>query len=83
MLKDFLYRNDIDLMCIQEIPNLNTKKIKHYEAHVNIGVEVRRTALLVKEAYILSDVRLMPSGRGISANFHGVQIVNIYAPSGA
>jgi exonuclease III len=82
MLEDFLYRNDIDLLCIQEITNLNIKNIEHYESHVNIGEKGRGTALIVKEAYILSDVRHMPSGRGISANFHGCR-VNIYAPFGA
>jgi hypothetical protein len=68
MLEDFHHRNDIDLMCIQEIIKLNIKEIKHYEAHVNIGEKGRWTALLVKEAYILSDVRRMPSGRGITSN---------------
>jgi hypothetical protein len=80
LLEDFLHRNDIDLMCIQEITNINIKEIKHYEAHVNIGEKGRRMALLVKEAYILSDVWHMQSGRGISANFHGVQILSMLLP---
>jgi exonuclease III len=43
----------------------------------------RGTAILVKEAYTLYNVRRMPSGRGMVATFNGVQIANVYAPSGA
>jgi exonuclease III len=83
MLGEFLSRNDIDLMCVQEVTNSNIEKIKYYEAHVNTGEGGRGTAFLVKEEYTLTDIRCIPSGRGISANFHWVQLDNIYAPSGA
>jgi exonuclease III len=45
--------------------------------------EGRGTAILVKEVYKLDNVGYMPSGRGMVANFNGVKIANIYAPSGA
>jgi exonuclease III len=32
---------------------------------------------------VLSDIKRLPSRRGIAPNYNGVWIINIYAPSGA
>jgi exonuclease III len=83
MLEDFLCARDIDLLCLQEVTSTNIKEIRNYTAHLNTGAEGRGKAILVKDDCKLSNIRYMPSGRGMTFNFSGVRIVNIYAPSGA
>jgi exonuclease III len=81
-LVDFLRAQDIDLLCAQEVTTDHIKVIPNYTTYLNIGAEGRGTALMVKEVYKIDDVCRLPSGRGIMATFHGVRIVNVYAPSG-
>jgi exonuclease III len=82
MLEQFLNVHDIELLCAQEITN-NIQMIRNYTVHTNIGTEGRGTAITDKHIYNLTDIRLMPSGRGIVATFNGIQIVNICVHSGA
>jgi exonuclease III len=82
MLADFLRAQDVDLLCAQEVTTDALQGIPTYTTHLNMGTEGRGTALLVKDAYKVDDVRRLPSGRGIMATFNGIRIVNIYAPSG-
>jgi exonuclease III len=81
MLEDFIRINDFDILCLQ-VTNPHVTKINNYTAHVNIGLERRGTAILIKECYNLTDVKYMQSGRGISGIFQNIKIVNIYARSG-
>ena len=37
---------------------------------------------LGKDSYLLNNIQRIPTGRGISAHFNGIKIINIYAPSG-
>ena len=60
---------------------LNT--LRRYTVHMNIGTDRRGTAVLAKDGLALLNVQRLPSGRRMSASFHGIFIVNIYAPSGA
>jgi exonuclease III len=83
MLEHFLHDHDIDLLCAQEITSNNIQMIRHYTVHTNIGTESRGMAIIHKDIYNLTDIRFMPSGRGIVATFNGIQIVNIYAHSRA
>jgi len=50
---------------------------------MNIGTDRRGTAILAKDGIALSDIQRLLSGRGMTASFRGMLIVNIYAPSGA
>jgi exonuclease III len=81
MLEDFLHSNEIDLIRLQEVTN-SINMIRNYSAHINIGSERRGTAILIKDCYTLTDINYMPTGRGITALFNGVKILNVYAPSG-
>jgi len=49
MLEDFMRRQEIDLMLLQEVTHTNTSMIGNYTAHINIGTDGRGTAILVKE----------------------------------
>ena len=83
MLEYFLWTNDIDIAVLQEVTGPHLVSIRRYTKHANIGTERRGTAILTKDGLILTDVRCLPSGRGIAAMYNGTCRVNLYAPSGA
>jgi exonuclease III len=90
ILEDFLYSNEIDLICLQEAMNSNINMIRNYSAHINLGSEGRRTAIIIiiiiiiiiKDRYTITDRQYIPTGRGIPALFNGMKTLNVYAPSG-
>jgi exonuclease III len=55
----------------------------HYKSHLNIGTELRGTAILVKRGITVTEIKRLPSGRGMAIKFQNTRIINIYAPSGA
>jgi exonuclease III len=83
MSEDFLRRQEIDLMCLQEVTHANVNTINQYTAHMNTGTDGRGTAVLSKDGFIPTNIQRMPSGRGIAATLNGIRIVNIYVPSGS
>ena len=83
MLTDCLWTNDIDIALLQEVTGPQLDSIRRYTKHVNIGTDRRGTAILTKGGLILTDVRCLPSGRGMAAMYNKTCLVNIYAPSGA
>jgi exonuclease III len=83
MLEEFLYKHDIDLALLQEVTNTKITMFRRYVSHIHMRTEGRGTAILAKDCYLLTDIHRIPSGRGISALFNGIRIINIYAPSGS
>ena len=83
MLNTFLLRQDIDIALLQEVTNNDFSPICGYAAYVNEGIDKRGTAILQREGLSLSNVKQLPSGRGIAGHFKDTWIMNIYAPSGA
>ena len=83
LLGEFLFQNDIEIALLQEVTTTNLTSIRNYTVFDNIGTDGRGTAILAKPGINLTDVKRLPSGRGIAASFFGTKIVNIYAPSGA
>jgi exonuclease III len=37
---------------------------------------------MIREGVTITDIKRIPSGRGITLHHNGIQIINIYAPSG-
>jgi hypothetical protein len=83
MLEEMLHRNEVDIALIQEVVSPRLQDICHYTSYMNIGTELRGTAILVKQGIMVSEVKRLPSGRGMAAKFRNTWIINIYAPSGA
>jgi len=83
MLGDFLRRQEIDVMFLQEVTQPNLDTLRGYVAQNNTGTNGRGTAIVTSENKLLTNVVRIPSGRGIAAELQGVWLVNIYAPSGA
>jgi exonuclease III len=68
MLEEFLKKQAIDIAMLQEVTNTNIEYLNGYTTHINIGTEMRGTALVVKTGIKLTQVRRLPNGQGISAN---------------
>jgi hypothetical protein len=85
MLEDFLWTHDIELALLQKVTGLQLNPIPRYTKQINIGVEKRGTAILAEEGINPTDIRCLPSGSGMAANFNGICLINLYEydPSGA
>jgi len=83
LLSDFLLKHDIDIALLQEVTTTKITSIHNYNVLDNIGTEGRGTAILSKPGIVLTDIKRLPSGRGIAASLHATKTVNIYAPSRA
>jgi exonuclease III len=83
MLGAFLYRQEIDIILLQEVtlPSLDTPV--GYKAYTNVGTNGCGTAIVTRDNLTLHNIVRLPSGRGIAAEFQGLWLVNVYAPSGA
>ena len=81
-LKDFLRRQEIDIVFLQEIAHRTLHELRNYKTYTNVGTTMRGTALVTREEIIITDITKLPSGRGIATEFRGMWIINIYAPSG-
>jgi len=83
MLNNFLLRQDLGIALLQEVTNNDFSPFCGYAASVNEGIDKRSTAILLKERIFLSNIKRLPSGRGIAGLFKDTWIMNIYAQSGA
>jgi hypothetical protein len=82
MLQDFLWTQEIDIALLQAVTCSQLDSVRRYTQHINVGTEKRGTAILAKDGIMLTDIRCLPSGRGITARYNGISLINIYAPSG-
>jgi len=81
MLEDFLWTNDIDIALLQEMTFPQLYSIRRYTKQVNIGNERRGAAIQAKDDLAFTDIRRLPSGRGMTATYNGTCLLNLYAPS--
>jgi exonuclease III len=82
MLAEFIYKQDLDIILLQEVTNQNITMVQRYIAYTNLGTEGRGTAFLTKDGLQAEQVKCSPSGKGI-AKLRGVWYINVYIPSGA
>jgi hypothetical protein len=61
-------------------PLLNATQ--HYKSYLNIGTDQCGTAILIKNGITITNVKRLPSGKGIPALFQRTWIIHAYAPSG-
>jgi exonuclease III len=57
MLDEFLHKQDIEIMLLQEVTDPNVNAINRYKEHVNQGTEGRGTAILTKEGLTISNIK--------------------------
>jgi exonuclease III len=81
MLHDFLRKQEIDILYLQEVIHPKLNELQGYTTHVNVGTEMRGTALVTRDTMKFENINKLPSGRGMTAEFRGITLINIYAPS--
>jgi len=82
MLNEFIRKQEIDIILLQEVTHTDFEMMRGYTANLNIGINKRGTAILTREQISLTNITRLPSGRGMVASYQGIWLVNIYAPSG-
>ena len=82
MLRDFLRSQDIDIVFLQEVTNHALQDVYGYNMYLNVGTDMRGTATVTKQDLQITNINKLPSGRGMTADFRGVKLINIYAPPG-
>jgi exonuclease III len=82
ILHEFCNHYDIDILLLQEVTHQNFDTILHRNKYLNVGTEGRGTAIFTKEHIHLTDMKYLPSGRGMAGRYHDMYIINLYAPSG-
>jgi hypothetical protein len=81
MLQNFIYKHDINIHFMQEVTHPSLNKLSGYTVHYNIGSAQRGTAIVARDNIELANITRIPPGRAIAAEFKGIWLVNIYAPS--
>ena len=72
MLNEFLRKQEIDIILLQEVTHTDVDMVPGYTAHINVGTQQRGTAILTREQIVLRNVTTLPSGRGIAASYKGL-----------
>ena len=83
MLCDFVKKQELDIIFLQEVTNPNTLNLRGYNTHYNIGTSMRGTAIAVRDVITLTGIHKLPSGRAMSADYNALRLINVYAPSGS
>jgi exonuclease III len=83
MLEDFLWTQDIDIALLQDVTCQPLDVTSRNTQYINVGTEKIGTAILAKDGIMLTDIRCLPSGRGITAKYNGIRLINLYATSGS
>jgi exonuclease III len=81
MLHDFIRRHDLDIVFLQ-VTDPVILNITGYATYLNIGADIRGTAIMARHDFPLTDVTSLPTGRAIAANHGGLRLINVYAPAG-
>jgi exonuclease III len=82
MLCEFLRSQDIDIVFLQEVTNHALHDLGGYNTYLNVGTDMRETSIVTKQDLQITNINKLPSGRGMTAGFRGIKLINIYAPSG-
>jgi exonuclease III len=83
MLETFLRCKDFDILLLQQVRTHKLRAFPNYTTHINMGSEVRGTAILLKNSLEARNLQRLPSGRGMSIYIQEICLITIYAPSGA
>jgi len=82
MLEQFMRRHEIDIAMLQEVTSKQHIEVNGYNSIEKLGAAGRGTAIIIREDLKMERVKIIPSGRGITAYYKIICLINIYAPSG-
>ena len=72
MLNEFIHKQEIDIILMQEVTHTDFDMIWGYTAHLNVGINKRGTAILTREQISLINITRLPSGRGMAASYRSL-----------
>jgi exonuclease III len=81
-LHDFIRRHDLDIVFLQEVTDPAILIVTGYATYLNIGADMRGTAIVPRHDFPLTDITSLPTGRAIAANHCGLRLINLYASAG-
>ena len=82
MLLDFIRRHELDFVFLQEVTDPAILTVTVYTTCLNIGANMRGTAILAILDFPLTNVTSLTTGRAMAADYNGLRLVNVYAPAG-
>jgi exonuclease III len=82
MLHYFIRRHDLDIVFLQEVADPAILNVIGYATYLNIGADMRGTAIMARHDFPLIDITSLPTGRAIAATHCGLRLINVYAPAG-
>jgi len=82
MLEDFLRREEIGLLFLQEVAHSTIDTLRSYKTYTSVGTRGRGTAMVTRNEITITNITRLPSGRGIEAEYGGICMANVYTPSG-
>jgi hypothetical protein len=77
MLNDFIHKQEIEIILLQEVTHTDFELIRGYTAHLNVGTNKRGTAILTREQTTLTNIMRLPSCRGMAASYQEIWLVNL------
>jgi exonuclease III len=83
MLRSFIYKQDLDILLLQEVTHPYCKNLSGYATYYYTGSTQRGTAIIARDNIELNNITKIPSGRAIEAKLKDTYIINVYAPSGS
>ena len=82
MLEDFLRRQKIAILFLQEVAHSKIDTLRSYKNYTNVETAGRGTAMVTRNEITNTNITRLPSGRGIAAEYRGIWLVKVYASSG-
>jgi exonuclease III len=71
MLDEFIHKQEINILLLQEVTHAEFGMIRGYMAHTNVGIHNHGTAMLTREQVTLTNIMRLPSGRSMVACYRG------------
>jgi exonuclease III len=69
ILHDYVRHHELDIIFLQEVTDPDAFNIIGYVTHLNIGADMRGTAIMARNNLHPTDVTSLPTGRAIAANY--------------
>jgi exonuclease III len=82
MLHDFIRRHVLDIVFLQEVNDPAILNVTGYATYLNIGADMRGTAIMERHDFPLTDITSLPTGRAIDANHGGLRLIRGYGAAG-
>jgi exonuclease III len=81
ILTEYMNCHDLDIVLLQEITSMGLLNMPGYDIY-NEGTHMRGIVIVMRNI-TLTNILKLPTGRAIAAEYNGMNLFNICAPSGS